>query len=126
MSNYGSNCSVSEFRTVDGDPFVEVRLDHGDEVVVADVQRGAGGVGAEPLDLGEVAGEEPVARPADALRAELPGDGPRPPHEVHQRVERPRGQHRRHGGRHHPDETHGGPDRWSLKIQDKGENISDL
>jgi hypothetical protein len=78
-----------------------VRLHNGDEVVVADVQLVADRVGAEPFDLREVADEELVARPAQALGAELPADGVGAPH---QHVERPRRQHRRDG---QPWQTHG-------------------
>jgi hypothetical protein len=82
-------------------------LHHGDEVVVVDVQRDGGALGAEPLDLAEAPGEERVGRPAHALRAEPPGDGVGTPDEVNQRVERPRRQHRRDGRRHHPGQSHG-------------------
>uniref|UniRef100_A0A0A9FWR0 Uncharacterized protein n=1 Tax=Arundo donax TaxID=35708 RepID=A0A0A9FWR0_ARUDO len=52
-----------------------MRLHHGDEVVVGDVQRDAGGRGAGPLDLAEAADKELVVRPAHAVHPEPPGDG---------------------------------------------------
>lgn len=77
-------------------------LHNGEEVMGGDIEHDASAIAAEPLDLSEVAGEEPVARPAHALCPEAPADGVGPPHQVHHRAERPRRQHRRRGRCHHP------------------------
>jgi len=88
---------VVGLRTVEGDPFPELRLRDGSEVVVGDVKPDAGARRAEPPDVAEVAVEEAVRGSAHALRPEAPSQRARPPHEAHQRVERPRGQR---GGEH--------------------------
>jgi len=55
-------CDDRRRRTVERDPLAEVRLHHGNEVMVVDVQRDGGALAAEPLDLAEAPGEEPVVR----------------------------------------------------------------
>jgi hypothetical protein len=66
--------------TVEGDPFPELRLRDGGEVVVGDVEPDGGAGGAEPPDVAEVAVEEDVRRPAHALRPEPPRHLARTPH----------------------------------------------
>ena len=64
-------------RTVEGHPFAKVGLHQGAVVMAADVEHEACALHEEPLHLDDVADQEPVVRPAHALRPERPcyGEG---------------------------------------------------